>query len=369
MDPNKLNSSVRKKVSGHLEIFDQGFGFLRNIENNYQAGPADTFVPAFMINQFGLREGSLIEGRGEPGNPGNLNLKLAAVDQINGLSREDYARTQSLHTMTSINPDQRLTMSQGPDDLTGRALDLIVPMGRGQRGLIVSPPKSGKTTLLRHMADSVTRNDPEMAVFVLLVNERPEEVTDFKRGLKKAQVLYSSSDQDTGQHMRITRLAVHTAMRCTEAGRDTVLFIDSLTRMARAFNVETESHGRTLSGGLGANAMEVPRKIFGAARNIETGGSLTIVATVLVATGSRMDDIIYQEFKGTGNMDLVLSRDCAEHRIFPAIDIRQSGTRKEELLLDQHQLQQAVTLRRVLAQKEATEAMASLLEYLDHHRE
>ena len=354
-------------VSGHLEILDKGFGFLRNIDNNYQAGSEDTFVPAFMITKFGLREGSFIEGRGEPGNPGNQNLKLAAVERVNGMPLDRYAQTETMHTMTSINPNQRLRMSQGPKDLTGRALDLIVPMGRGQRGLIISPPKSGKTTLLRHMANSVTANDPEMDVFILLINERPEEVTDFRRGLKDAHVLYSSADQSIGQHMRMTRLAVHTAMRCAETGRDTVVFIDSLTRMARAFNAETESYGRTLSGGLGANAMEIPRKIFGAARNIENGGSLTIIATVLVDTGSRMDDIIHQEFKGTGNMDLVLSRDCAEHRIFPAIDIRQSGTRKEELLLDKDELKKVVDIRRVMSRKDPTESMANLLEYLDRH--
>jgi len=364
---NSPKGKVLKPVSGHLEILDKGFGFLRTMDDNYQASPMDTFVPAFMINRFGLREGTFIEGRGEPGNPGNQNLKLAAVDQVNGLPLDRYARTETMHTMTSINPDQRLRMSQGPKDLTGRALDLIVPMGRGQRGLIISPPKSGKTTLLRHMANSVTANDPEMDVFILLVNERPEEVTDFKRGLKDAHVLYSSADQSIAQHMRMTRLAVHSAMRCAEVGHDTVVFIDSLTRMARAFNAETESYGRTLSGGLGANAMEIPRKIFGAARNIENGGSLTIIATILVETGSRMDDIIYQEFKGTGNMDLVLSRECAEHRVFPAIDIRQSGTRKEELLLDKEELKQVVDIRRVMSKKDTTQAMTDLLEYLDRH--
>lgn len=367
MNPNKPKRPVRKPVSGHLEILDQGFGFLRSIAANYQAEPDDPFVPAFLINQFGMREGSLVEGRASSGAPGSLNLKLAVVERVNGLSPKQYAQTQIMHTMTSINPKRRLIMSQGPSDLTGRALDLIVPIGRGQRGMIISPPKSGKTTLLRHMAASVTQNHSDLPIFILLVNERPEEVTDFKRGLKKAQVLYSSSDQSIAQHLRITRLAVHSAMRCAETGKDTVLFIDSLTRMARAFNVETQSHGRTLSGGLGANAMEIPRKIFGAARNLEAGGSLTIIATVLIETGSRMDDIIYQEFKGTGNMDLVLSRDCADHRIFPAIDIRQSGTRKEELLLDPKALQTAIDARRALAHQTPTEAMANLLEFLDHN--
>ncbi|PIE66861.1 MAG: transcription termination factor Rho [Deltaproteobacteria bacterium] len=358
-----------KPVSGHLEILDKEFGFLRSLRDNYRGSPQDTFVPAFMINKLNLREGTFIEGQGEPGNPGNQNLKLAVVKRVNGLELNQYRQTETMHTMTSINPDQRLRMSQGPKDLTGRALDLIVPMGRGQRGLIIAPPKSGKTTLLRHMANSVTINDPEMDVFILLVNERPEEVTDFKRGLQNAHVLYSSADQSIAQHMRMTRLAVHTAMRCAETGHDTVVFIDSLTRMARAFNAQTESYGRTLSGGLGANAMEIPRKIFGAARNIEDGGSLTIIATILIETGSRMDDIIYQEFKGTGNMDLVLSRDCAEHRVYPAIDIRRSGTRKEELLQDREELKKAVDIRRVLSRKDTTEAMADMLEYLDRHRD
>lgn len=357
-----------KPVIGHLEILDKGFGFLRDIDSNYQAGPADTFVPAFIISKFGLREGAFVEGGGEPGNPGNQNLKLATVERVNALTATEFARTETMHTMTSINPQRRLRMSQGPKDLTGRALDLIVPIGRGQRGLIISPPKSGKTSLIRHMATSVSMNDPEMDVFILLVSERPEEVTDFRRGLKDAHVLYSSSDQSIAQHMRMTRLAVHTAMRCAETGRDTVLFIDSLTRMTRAFNAETESYGRTLSGGLGANAMEIPRKIFGAARNIEDGGSLTIIATILVETGSRMDDIIYQEFKGTGNLDLVLSRECAERRIFPAIDISQSGTRKEELLLDKDELKMVVDIRRALSKKDTSGAMADLLEYLDRHR-
>jgi transcription termination factor Rho len=241
----------------------------------------------------------------------------------------------------------------------------LVPIGRGQRGLIISPPKSGKTTLLKHMANSLGVNHPEVNVFVLLVDERPEEVTDFKRSLEGAHVLYSSADQNVAQHMRMIRITMNTAIRCAEAGHDTVVFIDSLTRMARAFNTESQSYGRTLTGGLGANSLDIPRSLFGAARNLENGGSLTIIATILVDTGSRMDDIIFQEFKGTGNMDLVLSRACAEQRLWPAININQSGTRKEHLLLAGSELQESMKLRRDLAQRDELSALSALIEYLD----
>lgn len=269
-----------------------------------------------------------------------------------------------LQDQISINPFERYCLTQNEDDTTGKALDIISPIGMGQRGLIIAPPKSGKTTILRHMANSVCQNHPEARVFVLLVDERPEEVTDFKRGLAGANVLYSSADQQIGQHMRMTRIAMHTAIRCAEIGQNSVVFIDSLTRMTRAFNSDTDSHGKTMTGGLGANAMEFPRKIFGAARKLENGGSLTIIATILVDTGSRMDDIIYQEFKGTGNMDLFLSRDCAEHRIWPAININKSGTRKEDLLMEKDEYDKIVELRRAVATKDEKDAMEDFLSYL-----
>jgi transcription termination factor Rho len=256
-------------------------------------------------------------------------------------------------------------MTQDETDITGKAIDMIVPIGMGQRGLIISPPKSGKTSLLRHMANSVVLNHPDAKVFVLLVDERPEEVTDFQRGLKNAHVLYSSADQQIGQHMRMTRIAMHTAIRCAEIGQDAVVFIDSLTRMTRAFNADTDSHGKTMSGGLGANAMEFPRKIFGAARKLENGGSLTIIATILVDTGSRMDEIIYQEFKGTGNMDLYLSRECAEQRIWPAINIKKSGTRKEDLIMNKDEHKKMVEIRRALATKNEIDAMTEFISYHD----
>jgi transcription termination factor Rho len=353
-----------KSVKGHLEILDNGMGFLRSIESNFVTGPADILVPAGMIEKLNLREGSYIEGTGGRRDAKMETLKLDEIDKVNGLSLKEYQKIEQISNRTSINPSERFILTQGPDDLMGKVLDVLTPIGKGQRGLIVSPPKSGKTTILRHLANSIVTNHPEVDVFMLLVDERPEEVTDFKRGLKKAHVLFSSADQSIFNHMRITRIAMHTAIRCAEAGRDAVVFIDSLTRMSRAFNSETESHGRTLSGGLGANAMEIPRKIFGAARNIEDGGSLTIIATILVETGSRMDDVIFQEFKGTGNMELVLSRKCAEQRVFPAVNINQSGTRKEDLLLDAASLKKSIEIRRFLATLDEVTAMSKLLEYL-----
>jgi len=307
-------------VAGHLEILDRGFGFLRSIDNNFQPNPGDTFVPAPLIQKFNLPEGGYIEGSGVPGDGKNRNLKLVEVEAICDLAPAAFARLESLHAQTSIDPLEKFQLAKDAQDVTGKALDMVIPMGRGQRGLIISPPKSGKTTLLKHIASAVMANHPDAAVFILLVDERPEEVTDFKRGLKEAHVLFSSSDQSVSQHMRIMRIAMNTAIRVAETGRDAVVLIDSLIRMSRAFNTETRSHGRTMSGELAANALEIPRRIFGAARNIENGGSLTVIATILVDTGSRMDDIIYQEFKGTGNLDLVLSRKCAEQRLWPAIE-------------------------------------------------
>ncbi len=354
-----------KPVSGYLEIVDKGFGFLRKIENNFQHTPDDVFVPTQVMRRFSLLEGLFIEGKGDKGDRRSRNLKLADVDAVNGVPLAAYGRLKRLERQTSIDPNERLYLSQGPDDLTGRVLDLIVPIGKGQRGLIISPPKSGKTTILKHMAGSVIQNHPEVMAYVLLVDERPEEVTDFKRGVNGAQVLFSSSDQSIEDHIRMTSMTINAAVRWAEAGRDIVVFIDSLTRMARAFNTDTPSHGRTLSGGLGATAMQMPRKIFGAARNIEHGGSLTVLATILVDTGSRMDEVIFQEFKGTGNMDLRLSQKCADQRIWPAININQSGTRKEHLLFDKDERKEAIKVRRGLAGLDEVVAMEGLIEYLE----
>lgn len=351
-------------VSGHLEIFDVGYGFLRSIKANFAPAQSDIHVPAEIIAKHNLPEGVFIEGRGSEGNTGN-HLTLTAIRTINGLEPGDYAKVEPIHQKTSINPTERFILTTGPKDLTGKALDLIVPMGRGQRGLIISPPKSGKTTILQHLANAITSRYDNARVFVLLVDERPEEVTDFKRGLTKAEVLFSSADQSISDHLRITRLAMNTALRWTEMGHDAVVLIDSLTRMSRAFNTQTDSRGRVMTGGLGANALAIPRQIFGAARNLEEGGSLTIAATILVDTGSKMDDIIYQEFKGTGNMDLVLSRKCAEQRLWPAINIHNSGTRKEELLLSREEYRKSIEMRRALASLDEIKALTYLLEHLD----
>ncbi len=353
-----------KPIEGYLEILDRGFGFLRSLEKNFRPDPMDPFVPMPLIKRFNLPEGACIAGGGVPGNGKNQNLKLAEIKTINGIDFEAFAKIESLYDRTSIDPLERFLLEKDTADTTGKALDLIVPMGRGQRGLIISPPKSGKTTLLKHIASAIVANHPEVAVFILLVDERPEEVTDFKRGIKDAHVLFSSSDQSVSQHMRITRMAMNTAIRFAETGQDAVVLIDSLTRMSRAFNSETRSHGRTMSGGLAANALKIPRRIFGAARNVEHGGSLTVIATILVDTGSRMDEIIYQEFKGTGNMDLVLSRKCAEQRLWPAIDINQSGTRKEHLLLDKESLKNVIEMRRKLGGRNEVAALSELLEYI-----
>lgn len=334
------------------------------MEHNFEPRPADVFVPARLIDAYHLREGVFIEGKSTSEAAANTKPKLETIRTIDHRPAQAFANVIPLQQQTSINPTQRFVLTTGRKDTLGGVLDLIVPVGRGQRGLIIAPPKTGKTTILKHMAGAIIANHPDAAVFVLLVDERPEEVTDFRRTLAGAHVLSSSADQSIAQHMRITRLAMHTAIRGTEAGRDAVVFIDSLTRMARAFNTETQSYGRTMTGGLAANALDIPRQLFGAARNLEHGGSLTIIATILIDTGSRMDDIIYQEFRGTGNMDLVLSRECAEHRLWPAVDIKQSGTRKEELLMDAEAYQRVIQVRRGLAKLDPVGAMGGLLEYL-----
>lgn len=353
-----------EKVSGHLELFDKGFGFLRNINDNFRIGKNDVFVPAPVVRQFGLKEGVYVEGTAQKAADASKNSRLKDIHAVNFLSPAEYLKVQPLKMQTSINPEERLHMQIDPEDRMGGILDLISPIGKGQRGLIISPPKTGKTTILKHIGKAVLQNHPDTCVFFLLIDERPEEVTDFKRALPGAEVLASSADESVSNHLRLTRMSMNVAMRLAELGKDIVILIDSLTRMARAFNKATDSFNRTLTGGLGANALELPRQFFGAARNLEGGGSLTVIATILVETGSRMDDIIFQEFKGTGNMDLVLCRKCAERRIWPALNLHQSGTRKEDLLLNDKEYQKITRLRRGLASLDEVSAMMQLLDFI-----
>jgi transcription termination factor Rho len=351
---------------GVLQLNEKGFGFLRQAANNYLAGPKDIFVGRGLIQRHSLREGVMIVGRATPGESQRGRAQsdqLAEIETINGLAPDAYTRRPEFTRLTSVDPTERLELSEGNDNLSLRVLDLIAPIGKGQRGLIVAPPKTGKTTLIEEIAEAVADNHPETHLVVLLIDERPEEVTHMKRRVR-GEVIASSADQEGEQHLQIARLVHERVKRMVECGKDVVMLLDSITRMARASNRETSRRGRTMSGGVDSRAMEFPRKFFGAARKAEEGGSLTIIATALIDTGSQMDEVIFQEFKGTGNLEIVLDRKLAERRIFPAIDISKSGTRKEEKLFDADIMPQINLLRRALAGKKSIEAMELLLKGL-----
>jgi transcription termination factor Rho len=352
--------------SGVLQINEKGFGFLRQAESNYLPGPKDVFVPRSLIQKYSLREGVDITGTAGPSqdNRGRSQSdQMISIEQVNGLSIDEYVRIPEFTKLTSVDPTERLELSEGNDNISMRVLDLIAPIGKGQRGLIVAPPKTGKTTLIEEIAESVADNHPETHLVVLLVDERPEEVTHLKRRVR-GEVIASSSDQNSDLHLQVARLVSERVKRMVECKRDVVMLLDSITRLARASNRETSRRGRTMSGGVDSRALEFPRKFFGAARKAEEGGSLTIIGTALIDTGSQMDDVIFQEFKGTGNLEIVLDRRLAERRIFPAIDISKSGTRKEEKLFDADTMPQINLLRRALAGKKSVEAMELLLKGL-----
>ena len=358
--------TAQQTASGVLQINEKGFGFLRQAETNYLPGPKDVFVPRSLIQKHSLREGVDITGAASPSqdNRGrSQSNQMTSVEQVNGLSLEEYARIPEFTRLTSVDPTERLELSEGNDNTSMRVLDLIAPIGKGQRGLIVAPPKTGKTTLIEEIAESVADNHPETHLVVLLVDERPEEVTHMKRRVR-GEVIASSSDQNSDLHLQVARLVSERVKRMVECKQDVVMLLDSITRLARASNRETSRRGRTMSGGVDSRALEFPRKFFGAARKAEEGGSLTIIGTALIDTGSQMDDVIFQEFKGTGNLEIVLDRKLAERRIFPAIDISKSGTRKEEKLFDTDTMPQINLLRRALAGKKSIEAMELLLKGL-----
>lgn len=346
---------------GIIEISGKGFGFLRDAKRNFVQTPNDIFVTPEIVRRFGLRDGMWIYGETRLGNRGPQLIRL---NQINEEEPTKYQGLRPFEELTTINPNRRIKLETVPDRYTTRIMDLMTPLGMGQRGLIVAPPRTGKTTLLHHIADAVVKNHPEMKLIILLVDERPEEVTDFRRSCPQAEIMASSNDSDIKSHTRIAQLAVERAKRLVEAGKDVFILLDSITRTARAFNNAISGGGRTMSGGIDARAMEIPRKLFSAARNTEEAGSLTIVATALIETGSRMDELIFQEFKGTGNMEMVLDRKISDQRIYPAVDIFLSGTRREELLMQPWELEKINMIRRGLAGHKPGEAIERLLMFV-----
>jgi transcription termination factor Rho len=346
---------------GIIEISGKGFGFLRDAKRNFVQTPQDIFVTPEIVRRFQLRDGMWVYGETRRGNRGP---QLTRLLKINDEEPTKYQDLRPFEELTTINPNQRIKLETVPDRYTTRVMDLMTPLGKGQRGLIVAPPRTGKTTLLQHIADAVVKNHSEMKLIILLVDERPEEVTDFRRSCPNAEIMASSNDSDIKSHTRIAQLAVERAKRLVEAGKDVFILLDSITRTARAFNNATGGGGRTMSGGIDARAMEIPRKLFAAARNTEEAGSLTIVATALIETGSRMDELIFQEFKGTGNMELVLDRKISDQRTYPAVDIFLSGTRREELLLQPFELEKINLIRRGLAGHKPVEAIERLLMFV-----
>jgi len=352
--------------SGFLEISEKGFGFLRTPGSHFQPKPTDVFVTPDTIKRTFLREGCQVKCTLQPPHRGN-SPQLKEVLEVNGMPFSDYTKSMRFENLTTIDPFQKYRLETAPDLLETRIIDLVTPIGKGTRGLIVSPPRSGKTTILKQIANAVTANHPEVHVLVLLIDERPEEVTDFQRSVQ-AEVVASSNDQDLETHVRLSRFIIERCRRMVEASKDVFVLLDSITRVARAYNSVHGGSGRTMTGGVDARALEIPRKIFAAARKIEEGGSLTIVATALVDTGSRMDELIFQEFKGTGNMELILDRKLSDRRLFPAIDIPKSGTRKEEKLFPKHHIEAVRKLRRMMVDLQPVEAMETLQAALKKHK-
>ena len=353
------------KINGVLEVLPEGFGFIRFLENNYAPSPSDIYVSPYQIKKTGLKTGDTIIGVARNPKEGEKYRALVRIDKVGGLDPEDLKKRVSFDKLIPYHPTERLNLEYDPSDLSTRVVSLVAPIGKGQRGLIVAPPKAGKTVLIQRLAKAILKNHPEVVLIILLIDERPEEVTEMRRIVGSgAEVVASTFDEPPERHIQISELMIEKAKRLVEEGRDVVILLDSMTRLARASNAITPPSGRVLSGGIEATALQRPKKFFGAARNIEGGGSLTILATALVETGSRMDDVIFEEFKGTGNMELYLDRRLMEKRIFPAINIAKSGTRKEELLVKDWELQRLWILRKFLSTMDEVEAMEFLLSKL-----
>lgn len=348
-------------MSGVLEVMEEGYGFLRS--DNYQSGPNDVYVPQTQIRRFRLKTGDFIEGNTRMQHEGERFEALIYVRSVNGDGVDVALRRKSFEDLTPIYPTERLRLETERTDYSMRIIDLMAPVGKGQRGIIVAPPKAGKTTLLKNIANSITKNNPDVKLIVLLIDERPEEVTDMQRSID-GDVIYSTFDEEPQNHTKVAEIVLERAKRLVEHKKDVVILLDSITRLARAYNLTIAPTGRTLSGGLDPGALYKPKRFFGAARNIEEGGSLTILSTALIETGSRMDDMIYEEFKGTGNMEVHLDRKLQERRVFPAIDISKSGTRKEELLLSQREKDAVWRIRRALVGQNTSDVTETILRYI-----
>lgn len=364
--PDKISEEIEQMedvniAEGILEVHTDGYGFLRC--ENYLSGDEDIYISPSQIRRFRLRTGDKIKGITRPPKMGEKYKALLYVKSVNEMPPETAIGRPDFDTLTPIYPNKRLILETSPSELSTRMIDLIAPIGKGQRGMIVSPPKAGKTTLLKQIANAIAANHPEVEIIVLLIDERPEEVTDMKRSVK-GDVVYSTFDELPKHHIRVAEIVLERAKRLVEHGKDVIVLLDSITRLARAYNLVIPATGRTLSGGLDPGALHVPKRFFGAARNLEEGGSLTILATALVETGSRMDDVIFEEFKGTGNMEIHLDRKLSEKRIFPAIDINKSGTRREELLLNQKELETIWAIRKALSNSSTQDVTETLIDNL-----
>jgi len=362
IEQSLLDSDTVLRGEGVLEILSEGYGFLRSADWNYLYGPDDIYVSPSQIKRFDLRTGDTVLGQVRPPKEGERYLALLKVEKVNSDEPDRAKHRIAFDNLRPRYADRRIRLERVDGDLPMRVMDMLTPVGFGQRGLIVSPPKAGKTILLQKMANSISENHPEALLIVLLIDERPEEVTDMEENVQGAEVIASTFDEPADRHVQVADMVIEKARRMVEHGRDVIILLDSITRLARAHNVVIPHSGKILSGGVDANALQKPKRFFGAARNIDSGGSLTIIATALIETGSRMDEVIFEEFKGTGNMELVLNRGIADRRVYPAIDVNRSSTRKEELLLEPMELNKIYLLRNFLADMPTVEAIEFLLE-------
>jgi transcription termination factor Rho len=354
-------------AEGVLEILPDGYGFLRSPDYNYLPGPDDIYVSPSQIRKFDLKTGDTISGQVRPPHEGEKYFALVKIEAVNFESPEEARNKILFDNLTPLYPQERIKLETVRENISARVMDLLTPVGKGQRGLIVAPPRTGKTMLLQNLANSITTNHPEVVLIVLLIDERPEEVTDMQRSVK-GEVISSTFDEPAARHVQVAEMVIEKAKRLVEHKRDVVILLDSITRLARAYNTIVPPSGKVLSGGVDSNALQRPKRFFGAARNIEEGGSLTIIATALIETGSRMDDVIFEEFKGTGNMEIILDRKLVDKRTFPAIDIQRSGTRKEELLIPREDLARIWVLRKILNPLSPVEAMELLIDKLGKAR-